>query len=779
MTLLTGQYLQARYRILGQLGQGGMGTVYLAEDIRLGCRCAIKESMPDPAAGYQAVHQLRAQFELEARTLASLSHPNLPKVTDYFTEGNSGYLVMEYVEGEDLASILARRQGPLPESSVLIWADQVLAALDYLHGQPNPIVHRDIKPANIILTGLGAVMLVDFGLVKHIDPTNPRTATAMRGMGTPQYTPLEQYAGNVGHTDGRSDIYALGATLYHLLTGVSPANAPQRSLDPSCLVPPRHLAPAISPGTEALLVRSMAVHPDQRIQTAREMRMFLQGVYSAAGPTLALAAPARKLPAWRWAAVGAALLLLAVVGWQLADALGRSAGPPAPTIAATMPLSPAVVAIAPSATPTASPTPTMTATPSPTATAMPQLADLKVTGAGLSMRGIGNGCLVEYPPLILGVCILNAGSAPASTFSLTANSAGDVRVPGLKAGEKQCFDVGPGDSSNRLVNVTLDAENEVAESDEANNLWKEIIAIPTPPARCTATVTVAPVDIVATPTTTSTLTASAKLRVSGASEVNVRAGPGTEYKMLGRLAAGAERDITGRSVSGTWWQFDYGGTGGWVSGRLVALIGPIDQVPVAAAPPRPPTATPRQASGQASDSRIAVPEALGKNPAVSPSGSRVAVHWRSEDASIGWEHKGPEVRIYAVGDWSHPLTVCKPYTLGGGFPGEYMTFTTSWAPDESMIAVYGKAPGNGSGAVWICRLPDGAVSPFGIEAGVRDSTNMLLEWSKSDGYIYFWSASGPAQGRYFTLYKGLPDGSAPAIIRSCPVAPPNQIAKVC
>ena len=115
-----------------------------------------------------------------------------------------------------------RHGGPLPEKPVLIWADQVLDALDYLHSQPRPIIHRDIKPGNIILTPQGKVKLVDFGLVKLYDPTNPRTATAMKGMGTPEYTPLEQYAGGAGHTDARSDIYALGATLYHLLTGVIP-----------------------------------------------------------------------------------------------------------------------------------------------------------------------------------------------------------------------------------------------------------------------------------------------------------------------------------------------------------------------------------------------------------------------------------------------------------------------------------------------------------------------------------------------------------------------------
>jgi eukaryotic-like serine/threonine-protein kinase len=333
MTLSAGQILQSRYRILRPLGQGGMGAVYLAEDTRLGSRCAVKESVPDPAASPQALAQLRAQFELEARTLAGLSHPNLPKVMDYFSEGGNEYLVMEYVEGEDLARVLVRHGGPLPEKPVLIWADQVLDALDYLHSQPRPIIHRDIKPGNIILTLQGKVKLVDFGLVKLYDPTNPRTATAMKGMGTPEYTPLEQYTGGAGYTDARSDIYALGATLYHLLTGVSPVNAPQRSLNPASLIVPRQVVPALSAATEAAVLQAMAVHPDQRYQTAREMRTALAGHPQAVATVAAppqLQQPARSTSRWPIVAlVGALLLVLLAILMFRTGGWARSA----PTIA--------------------------------------------------------------------------------------------------------------------------------------------------------------------------------------------------------------------------------------------------------------------------------------------------------------------------------------------------------------------------------------------------------------------------------------------------------------
>ena len=276
MSLAIGQILQNRYRILRLLGQGGMAAVYLAEDTRLGRRCAVKENVPDPAASPQTLAQMRQQFQVEARTLATLDHPNLPKVYDCFSEGGNEYMVMEYVEGEDLASALQRHGGPLPEKPVLIWADQVLDALEYLHSQqPRPVIHRDIKPDNILLTPQGKVKLVDFGLVKLLNPSDPRTATSMKGMGTLGYAPLEQYGSGAGHTDARSDIYSLGATLYHLLTNVAPPEVTQRILDPTKLVPPRQHNTALSPATEAAVLKAIEIHPDQRWQMAAEMRQAL------------------------------------------------------------------------------------------------------------------------------------------------------------------------------------------------------------------------------------------------------------------------------------------------------------------------------------------------------------------------------------------------------------------------------------------------------------------------------------------------------------------------
>jgi len=274
--LTSGTILQGRYRIINTLGVGGMAAVYLAEDTRLGRRCAVKEHVPDPAASAQALAQMRGQFQVEARTLAGLDHPNLPKVYDFFSASGNEYIVMEYVEGDNLAVLLQRQGGPLPERPVLLWADQVLDALEELHGQrPRPIIHRDIKPANVILTVKGRIKLVDFGLVKLLDPSDPRTATSMKGMGTLGYAPLEQYGSGAGHTDARSDIYSLGATLYHLLTNAAPPEVTQRILDPAKLAPPRQHNATLSPATEAAVLKAIEIHPDQRWQTAAEIRQAL------------------------------------------------------------------------------------------------------------------------------------------------------------------------------------------------------------------------------------------------------------------------------------------------------------------------------------------------------------------------------------------------------------------------------------------------------------------------------------------------------------------------
>jgi serine/threonine protein kinase len=276
---MPGIILRDRYKIIELVGQGGMGAIYKAEDLRLAGRfCAIKEIRPEPTANSLMLAQAREQFYREASTLARLDHPNLPKVSDYFPEGDYDYLVMDFVPGRELKEIMdeARHQDLfLDEKEVLTWADQLCQALEYLHSQDPPVLHRDIKPSNIKLTPAGAVKLVDFGLVKLLVPDDARTITILQGRGTVQYTPLEQYGGDTGHTDARSDIYSLGATLYHLLTGQPPPDAKQRFLEPGSLPAPRSLNPDLSPQTERALLRAMEMHPDQRPGSIAEFRAEL------------------------------------------------------------------------------------------------------------------------------------------------------------------------------------------------------------------------------------------------------------------------------------------------------------------------------------------------------------------------------------------------------------------------------------------------------------------------------------------------------------------------
>jgi serine/threonine-protein kinase len=254
-----------------------MGSIYQAQDLRLeGRLCAVKEIQTDPGLNDKTQEQARDQFYREASVLARLDHPNLPKVSDYFSEGNRDYLVMDFVPGRDLKEIMdeARRNGRfLTEPEVLGWAQQLMDALEFLHKQDPPVVHRDIKPSNVKVTPDGRLKLVDFGLVKLLGGPEERTVTIVQGLGTVYYTPLEQYGGDTGNTDARSDIYAFGATLYHLLTNEPPAEAKQRFLRADALKRPLAINPEISPRIEKAILWAMAMHPDARpadVATLRE-----------------------------------------------------------------------------------------------------------------------------------------------------------------------------------------------------------------------------------------------------------------------------------------------------------------------------------------------------------------------------------------------------------------------------------------------------------------------------------------------------------------------------
>ena len=263
--------LQNRYRIQMLIAQGGMGAIYKAVDERLGITVALKETLYRDAL-------MRKAFEREARLLARLRHPVLPRVSDHFVESDRQFLVMEFIPGEDLADMLEQNPRPFPVSDVLTWTDQLLDALNYIHSQYPPIIHRDIKPQNLKLIEK-QIILLDFGLAKakplHNSPAS--SSGSIYGF-TPGYAPLEQIRGT--GTDARSDLYSLAATIYHLLTGQNPPDVLTRAAEilrgsPDPLIPANLINEEVPYYVGALLMNAMAQSPEQRPSNALEMRREL------------------------------------------------------------------------------------------------------------------------------------------------------------------------------------------------------------------------------------------------------------------------------------------------------------------------------------------------------------------------------------------------------------------------------------------------------------------------------------------------------------------------
>jgi serine/threonine protein kinase len=216
--------LKQRYRILGQLGRGGMGTVYKAEDTQFGSRLvAVKEMTQEGLSSQQEFSKAAKAFEREALMLANLRHQNLPRIYDYFSESKHCYLVMDFIEGETLAKYLTKTEGSLAVEEVLQIGIQLCTVLDYLHMCQPPIVFRDLKPANLMRTADGHLYLIDFGIARHFKPGQTRDTMAFVSSG---YASPEQY-GNA-QTTPRSDIYSLGAMLHQMLSGMDPAERPFR-----------------------------------------------------------------------------------------------------------------------------------------------------------------------------------------------------------------------------------------------------------------------------------------------------------------------------------------------------------------------------------------------------------------------------------------------------------------------------------------------------------------------------------------------------------------------
>jgi serine/threonine protein kinase len=273
--LAPGAVLQNRYRILSLLKQGGMGRVYLGEDQRFDSQVAVKE------ARFTQDH-LRRAFAHEAKLLHRLRHRGMPHVTDYFAEGEAEYLVMQFFPGKDLEELLAARKQetgePFAVEQVLRWADHLLDVLEYVHGHQPPVIHRDIKPQNLKLTEHGEIVLLDFGLAKGATSEMSQAGESVPGY-TYEYAPLEQIQGR--GTDPRSDLYALAATLYRLVTGSFAPNALARATAtiegrPDPLQPANELNDRVPEAMAAVLTRALAQLPAERPATATEMRQALR-----------------------------------------------------------------------------------------------------------------------------------------------------------------------------------------------------------------------------------------------------------------------------------------------------------------------------------------------------------------------------------------------------------------------------------------------------------------------------------------------------------------------
>jgi serine/threonine protein kinase len=263
--------LNQRYRILRQLGQGGMGAVYQAEDTRLGDQLvAVKEMSQSSLKSQQAITEATQAFRSEAIMLARLRHSHLPRIYDHFEEGGRWYLVMDFIEGETLEDYLTTAGGKLPVQKVLDIGIQLATVLDYLHSHRSPIIFRDLKPANIMRTPDGDLFLIDFGIARHFKPGQAKDTVAYGSAG---YAAPEQYG--KAQTTPRSDIYSLGATLHHLLTGLDPSQSPFVFAPLSSTLIPAELA--------TLIMRMVKTEAKQRPAKMADVKQELQRI--AAHPT--------------------------------------------------------------------------------------------------------------------------------------------------------------------------------------------------------------------------------------------------------------------------------------------------------------------------------------------------------------------------------------------------------------------------------------------------------------------------------------------------------------
>lgn len=255
-----GSVLDGKYEILTEIGRGGMSVVYLAMDTHLNKQWAVKEIRKKGNGKNDEV--IVNSLLAEANMMKRLDHPSLPRIVDIIDHGGTIYVVMDYIEGESLDKILAE-YGAQPEELVIGWAKQLCDALSYLHSQKPPIIYRDMKPANVMLKPEGNIKIIDFGIAREYKEQNLADTTVL---GTKGYAPPEQYS---GQTDARSDIFALGMTMHHLLTGIDPRTG-------EAYAPVRMWNPELSEGIEIIIDKCVEPAPEHRYQSCQDLLYDLE-----------------------------------------------------------------------------------------------------------------------------------------------------------------------------------------------------------------------------------------------------------------------------------------------------------------------------------------------------------------------------------------------------------------------------------------------------------------------------------------------------------------------
>ncbi len=288
---ITGVLIHQRYQVLKTLGKGGFGAVYLAQDMKLGRLCVVKQMLPKQKSP-QKMERDRANFEREAKLLVQLNqpgHPNIPEIYDHFFEDKGNYVVMKYIEGRSLQQILQQSETPLPLEDVIRHTVDLCSALHYMHTYfDEPVMHRDIKPSNVLLGDDGRIWLVDFGLAKAVPVDDSDDMTVTQGGGSVGYTPLEQW---LGEAVPASDIYALGATMHYVLTGIDPlknygdeVNIVKLQQMHSQFIPIRKINKDLPEALEGIVISAIGADPDQR-PTARQVQEQLNVFISGAKDT--------------------------------------------------------------------------------------------------------------------------------------------------------------------------------------------------------------------------------------------------------------------------------------------------------------------------------------------------------------------------------------------------------------------------------------------------------------------------------------------------------------